>query len=467
MIFSSLDFVIYFLPVVFTAFWLANLYSKKLSILVLCVASMAFYAYWKWEYTLLFAGSIIVNYICYRWIEASGKVAILKAGIIANLGLIAVYKYANFFVSDVVQYEPWQPYVENIILPLGISFFTFQQISFLVDSYREKQDRVSFLNYFAYVSFFPQLIAGPIVRHDEFLYQLNEKLNLKANFVRGVLFFAIGLTKKVMIADTLSIFVKQGYADASLLSMPDAWMLSLLYTFQLYFDFSGYSDMAIGLALMFGLQLPQNFNSPYKSASIQEFWQRWHMTLSRWLKDYLYIPLGGSRHGEVRTYAALLATMFLGGLWHGAGWTFIIWGAAHGSALAINRMWSKAGFKLPMVIGWMLTALFVVNLWVVFRAENFGLASQVYTQMWNIQAWVDPQQWIHVLFQPNLWLAMAALGILVTTMPNTWQIDAWYQENRAVAAQALGYFSFGLFFMFSIKRMMEASAPAEFIYFQF
>ena len=169
----------------------------------------------------------------------------------------------------------------------------------------------------------------------------------------------------------------------------------------------------------------------------------------------------------MRTYAALLATMFLGGLWHGAGWTFIIWGAAHGSALAINRMWSKAGFKLPMVIGWMLTALFVVNLWVVFRAENFGLASQVYTQMWNIQAWVDPQQWIHVLFQPNLWLAMAALGILVTTMPNTWQIDAWYQENRAVAAQALGYFSFGLFFMFSIKRMMEASAPAEFIYFQF
>ncbi len=428
---------------------------------------MAFYAYWKWEYTLLFAGSILINYLCYRLIEASGKVAVLKTGIIANLLLIAVYKYANFFVSDVAQYEPWQQYVENIILPLGISFFTFQQVSFLVDSYREKQERVSLLNYFAYVSFFPQLIAGPIVRHDEFLYQLNEKLNLKANFVRGLLFFSIGLAKKVMIADTLSAYVKLGYADPTLLSTPDAWMLSLLYTFQLYFDFSGYSDMAIGLALMFGLQLPQNFHSPYKSASIQEFWQRWHMTLSRWLRDYLYIPLGGSRNGELRTYMALLATMFLGGLWHGAGWTFVVWGAAHGVALAINRMWSKAGFKLPMIIGWMLTFLFVVNLWVVFRAENFGLAAQVYTQMWDVATLLNPQSWVHQIFQPNLWLALGALVIIVTAMPNSWQMDAWYQENRSVARQAIGYFSFGLFFMFSVKRMMEASAPSEFIYFQF
>jgi len=467
MIFSSIDFIIWFLPVVFTAFWLANLFSKRLAILVLCIASMAFYAYWKWEYTFLFAGSILVNYLCYRLIEATGKKSVLKAGIIANLALIALFKYADFFVSDVVQYQPWQQYVENIILPLGISFFTFQQISFLVDSYREKQERVSLLNYFAYVSFFPQLIAGPIVRHNEFLYQLNEKLRLDGNFVRGILFFSIGLAKKVLIADTLSAFVKLGYADPSMLTTLDAWMLSLLYTFQLYFDFSAYSDMAIGLALMFGLQLPQNFNSPYKSVSIQDFWRRWHMTLSRWLKDYLYIPLGGSRHGEILAYAALLATMFLGGLWHGAGWTFIVWGAAHGAALAINRAWTKAGYKLPAALGWFLTMLFVVNLWVVFRAENFGLAAQIYVQMWDVAQWVSPQALAQSVFDPNLWLALAALGIIVTTMPNTWQIDAWYTSNRAVARHALGYFSFGLLFMFSIKRLMESSAPAEFIYFQF
>ena len=467
MIFSSIDFIIWFMPVVFTAFWLANLYSKRLAILVLCVASMAFYAYWKWEYTFLFAGSIVVNYLCYRWIDASGKASVLKAGIIANLALIAVFKYANFFVSDVVQYDPWQQTVENIILPLGISFFTFQQISFLVDSYRQKQERVSLLNYFAYVSFFPQLIAGPIVRHDEFLFQLKEKLNLGDNIVRGILFFSIGLAKKVLIADTLSTFVKLGYADPSMLTSLDAWMLSLLYTFQLYFDFSGYSDMAIGLALMFGLQLPQNFNSPYKSASIQDFWRRWHMTLSRWLKDYLYIPLGGSRHGEIRAYGALLATMFLGGLWHGAGWTFIAWGAAHGMALAVNRAWINSGFRLPMALGWLLTMVFVVNLWVVFRAENFGLASEIYARMWDVSQWVSPDFWAQTVYQSNLWLALGALGIIVTIMPNAWQIDAWYRANRTIVRHATGYFTFGLIFMFSLKRMMESSAPAEFIYFQF
>ena len=205
----------------------------------------------------------------------------------------------------------------------------------------------------------------------------------------------------MLIADTLSAYVQMGYADPAMLTTADSWMLSLLYTFQLYFDFSGYSDMAIGLALMFGLQLPQNFNSPYKAASIQDFWRRWHMTLSRWLRDYLYIPLGGSRHGEIRTYAALFATMFLGGLWHGAGWTFVFWGAAHGVALAINRAWSKAGYRLPSAIGWVLTFLFVVNLWVVFRAEDFTLAGQIYATMWDLSVLTTPQHWTHALYQPE------------------------------------------------------------------
>ncbi len=468
MIFSSADFIFYFLPTVFCAFWLVRLVSPTASIAILCAASMGFYAYWKWQYAFLFAGSIALNYICYLLIRRHGKAAILKAGIIGNLALIAVFKYADFFVSDVAQLTQFQAYVENIVLPLGISFFTFQQVSFLVDSAKEREaETVPFLHYIAYVSFFPQLIAGPIVRHDEFLYQLSQKLTLKDNFVRGCLLFGIGLAKKVLVADTLSAYVALGFNDPAALSTLDAWALTLLYTFQLYFDFSGYSDMAIGLGLMFGLQLPQNFNSPYQAVSIQDFWRRWHMTLSRWLRDYLYIPLGGSKNGEMRAYAALLATMFLGGLWHGAGWTFVVWGTAHGVALALNRAWSKAGYRMPAAAGWFLTFVLVANLWVVFRAETFDVAWAIYSAMWNPSALLDIKAMTHAIYQPNLWIALAGLTFAVTMLPNSWVIDRFCKEHQRSIVVTASQFAAGFAFMIAVKRMSEASAPSEFIYFQF
>ena len=275
------------------------------------------------------------------------------------------------------------------------------------------------------------------------------------------------MTKKVLIADTLSAYVGTGFADPAALTTPDAWALTFLYTFQLYFDFSGYSDMAIGLALMFGLQLPQNFDSPYKAVSIQDFWRRWHMTLSRWLRDYLYIPLGGSRHGPVRTYLALLATMMLGGLWHGAGWTFVIWGTAHGVALALNRAWSRAGLAMPPVAGWALTFLFVANLWVVFRAETLQAALAVYAAMWPLAPGAFPQTIAHAVYQPQIWLALGGLLIMVTALPNAWAIDRFCKERQKSIMVVASQFAAGFLFMLAIKRMSEASAPAEFIYFQF
>lgn len=468
MIFSSADFIFYFLPAVFAAFWAARAVSVRLSIAVICIASLGFYAYWKWQYVFLFAASISLNYLCYLAIRKHGKPAVLKAGLIGNLALIGVFKYADFFVTDVARLTPLTPYVENIVLPLGISFFTFQQISFLVDSAKDHRGpRVPFLDYVAYISFFPQLIAGPIVRHDEFLFQLGQKLTLKDNFVRGCLLFGIGLAKKVLIADTLSAFVATGFGNPAALSTPDAWALTFLYTFQLYFDFSGYSDMAIGLGLMFGLQLPQNFDSPYKATSIQDFWRRWHMTLSRWLRDYLYIPLGGSRHGAMRTYLALLATMFLGGLWHGAGWTFVVWGTAHGIALAVNRAWSKSGLRMPPVAGWILTMLFVANLWVVFRAESLQAAAMVYGTMWSLAPVIDPAALAHAVYQPHIWFAVAGLMILVTALPNSWEMDRFCRDHQKSIFVTASQFAGGFLFMLAIKRMSEASAPSEFIYFQF
>lgn len=468
MIFSSADFIFYFLPIAFCAFWLVRLASPRASLVVLTIASLGFYAYWKWQYGILFVASIAINYLCYLHVRQHGKAAVLKAGIAGNLALIAYFKYANFFVSDVAQLSALTPYVENIILPTGISFYTFQQITFLVDSARERDaPRVPFLDYILYVSFFPQLIAGPIVRHNEFLHQLSQRLSLQDNFVRGCLLFAIGLAKKVLIADSLSTFVGTGFADPSVLSPADAWALTFLYTFQLYFDFSGYSDMAVGLGLLFGLQLPQNFNSPYQAASIQDFWRRWHMTLSSLLRDYLYIPFGGSRHGAARTYMALLATMLLGGLWHGAGWTFVVWGIAHGAALAINRAWSKAGFAMPAAAGWILTFLFVSNMWVVFRAESFEAAWTIYQAMWSVPSWMSGAGLAHAVYQPHIWIALAGLFVIVTSFPNSWSIDRFCKDYQRSVLATVAQFAGGFMLMLAVKRMSEASAPAEFIYFQF
>ena len=299
-------------------------------------------------------------------------------GVIFNVGLIAYFKYTDFIITNINSVFGANVPLQEIVLPLGISFFTFQQISYIADIYTGKHDPTGegFINYCCYICFFPQLIAGPIVHHHEMMPQFYASQSHKIdweNIYNGMILLSIGLAKKVIVADNLSPIVGECFDTMQALSFLEASFASLAYTLQLYFDFSGYCDIAIACALFFNIKLPINFNSPYKSKSIQEFWRRWHITLSRWLRDYLYIPLGGNRKGERRTYANLLATFLIGGLWHGAAWTFVVWGMLHGLALIVNRLWSKLNIcKLPGIVALVLTFLFVNMAWICFRCQSFA-----------------------------------------------------------------------------------------------
>jgi len=314
------------------------------------------------------------------------KKSLLTFGIVANLSLLGYFKYTNFFLENFnLAFDGSVPLL-HLALPLAISFFTFQQIAYLVDSYRAETAEYDFLNYALFVTFFPQLIAGPIVHHAEMMPQFASKWNLVKNYkniATGIFIFSIGLFKKVVIADTFSTWATAGFDVAPTLNMIEAWATSLSYTFQLYFDFSGYTDMAIGAALLFNIKLPINFNSPYKALDIQDFWRRWHITLSRFLRDYIYIPLGGNRKGPFRTYTNLIATFILGGIWHGAGWTFVFWGLMHGIALAIHRLWKQLGFTMPKVLAWFITFNFINIAWVFFRAKEWNDAIKVLTAMFS------------------------------------------------------------------------------------
>lgn len=326
---------------------------------------------------------------------------LLLASVVANLGLLGFFKYYYFFTDNTSSLlslfgVDWSAPNWNIILPVGISFYTFQSMSYTIDVYRAHSGAYKkFWAFAAYIALFPQLVAGPIVRHDELVPQIlkaGEQRFNSVNFSRGIYFFVLGLSKKLLIADLIGVAVDQLLGQVHQLSLLEAWLCALGYTLQLYFDFSGYSDMAIGLGWFLGFSMPQNFNSPYKSKSITEFWQRWHMTLSFWLRDYLYISLGGNRRGQWKTYRNLFLTMFLGGLWHGAGWTFAIWGSFHGLLLAIERF-SKNNlkdnilvstfFSAPGFIKQACTFLLVVIGWVLFRAPTMDIAWVWYTKMFT------------------------------------------------------------------------------------
>ena len=321
--------------------------------------SLVYYAWWRPEYLLLLLFSVAVNFGLGKLIIDGGLSrprarAVLTVGIIFNLCLLGYFKYAGFFVANVDDFFGAQWVVPNIILPIGISFITFQKIAFLVDAYRGLVRNCTPRNYTFFVTFFPQLIAGPITHHSEIMPQIgpSQRRDIAADLAVGISIFVVGLFKKVVIADSLAIYADAGYAmlrAGQPLDHASAWVTVLCYSFQLYYDFSGYSDMAIGLARMFGFRLPVNFYSPYKSTSIIDFWRRWHITLSRFLRDYLYIPLGGNRRGPVRRYVNLGIVMLLGGLWHGANWTFVVWGAVHGLMLALNHAWRAIPFSNSFV----------------------------------------------------------------------------------------------------------------------
>ncbi|MFZ5502719.1 MAG: MBOAT family O-acyltransferase [Pseudomonadota bacterium] len=412
MLFNSYIFIFGFLPVVLLGFfWLARV-SHAYAAAWLALASLFFYGYWNPAYIGLLLGSIICNYVFGMWIakatvqhKTSRKKRVLMVAIAANLALLAYYKYANFFVGSVNSVADTAWSIGDIILPLGISFFTFTQIAFLVDTYQGKVKEYNFVHYVLFVTYFPHLIAGPVLHHREMMPQFAHNATYHINWdhvASGLLLFTLGLCKKVLWADPLAPFAdaifdgaQYGMATGTLPTVYEAWSGALAYTLQIYFDFSGYTDMALGIALMFNIRLPINFDSPYKATSIIDFWRRWHMTLSRFLRDYLYIPLGGNRKGKPRRYLNLMATMLLGGLWHGAGWTFVIWGALHGLYLAINHLWRE--LVVARFLGWFpnwlgtlaggaLTFIAVVTAWVVFRAENIAQAMYLLKAMFGIAA---------------------------------------------------------------------------------
>ena len=412
MLFNSVEFLFFFFPVVLLGFFaLGGLGKSTLALAWLVATSLFFYGWWNPSYLGLIGISIVFNF----WMGLhlgnlekikSARKNLLILGVSANLAALAWFKYANFMVDNLRALTGVDWELASIVLPLAISFFTFQQIAYLVGAYRGETRELSFLRYCLFVTFFPQLIAGPIVHHKEMLPQFADSKIYRFNkkhFSIGLTIFFVGLFKKVVFADNVAIYASPVFsaaAEGTPIPFLEAWGGVLAYTLQLYFDFSGYSDMAIGLGRMFGIRLPLNFNSPYKARNIVDFWRRWHLTLSRFLRDYLYISLGGNRKGPVRRYMNLYITMVLGGLWHGAGWTFVIWGSLHGAYLIVNHAWhhfrKRMGQDVKAVGSLMarfsartLTFFAVILGWVFFRAKDFDAA-------WNILRGMGGQQGIQV-----------------------------------------------------------------------
>ncbi|WP_295881766.1 MBOAT family protein [uncultured Thiohalocapsa sp.] len=432
MLFNSFAFLFAFLPLTLLGFFWIGRLGHEPAIAWLILASLFFYGWWNPVYVPLIIASMLVNFGIGRRIgrdhqhaRRAGARALLVLGITFNLGLLGWYKYANFGVDTLNTVLGTDLHLQQVLLPLAISFFTFQQIAYLVDAYQGITREYRFSHYLLFVTFFPQLIAGPIVHHKEMLPQFPRREALQphvANIAVGGTIFVMGLFKKTVLADGIAVYATPVFdraAAGDTLTFFEAWGGALAYTWQLYFDFSGYSDMAIGAARLFGIRLPQNFHSPYKATSIVEFWRRWHMTLSRFLRDYLYIPLGGNRHGPVKRYRNLFLTMLLGGLWHGAGWTFVIWGALHGLYLVVNHAWQRLWAVIaprPLVPGavarllaWSITFLAVVVGWVFFRAADMDAALRMLAAMCGMHGVALPNAIAVSL--GALWPVLSAWGV--------------------------------------------------------
>jgi len=401
MLFNSYEFIFMFLPAAFAVYFLLN--KTRLSAVssaFLTLASLFFYSWWNVRYLPLLLFSIVFNYFMGRLLYARRSKALLAFGIAVNVLLLGYFKYADFAISTVNAAFGSSLPLLSVTLPLAISFYTFQQIAYLVDSYRGETRKYGILDYSLFVSFFPQLIAGPIVYHNDMMPQFRDEAAKRIrleNVAKGLYIFFIGLFKKTVIADSLAVYANRGFDVAQQLSFVQGWITSLSYTFQLYFDFSGYCDMAIGAALLFNIRLPVNFMSPYKATNIQDFWRRWHATLGQFLTKYLYIPLGGSRKGAVRTCANLMIVFLVSGIWHGAGWTFVFWGCLHGAAMVVHRLWKNAGLRLPPALGWLVTFLFVTCSWVFFRAATWQDAWKVLKAMFAFD-----ELRLHVMW-PAIW----------------------------------------------------------------
>jgi D-alanyl-lipoteichoic acid acyltransferase DltB (MBOAT superfamily) len=451
-LFNSYVFILAYLPVVFAGFLVALRIDQRAAVAWLFVGSLFFYGWWDSRYLLLLLPSIAFNYcvgLCLTRSDFRQPVrrAWLVIGLSCNLLALTFFKYTDFLIGSVNSVAGTALPQPPIILPLGISFFTFTQIAFLVDSYAGKARELSPVRYGLFVSYFPHLIAGPVLHHSEMMPQFADAKAMRfsyENVAVGLTIFVIGLFKKVVIADNASIWVGPVFSAVEPPTLLESWFGALAYAVQIYFDFSGYSDMAIGLSRLFGVVLPLNFHSPYKARNIIEFWRCWHMTLSRFLRDYLYIPLGGNRKGGARRYMNLLATMLLGGLWHGAGWTYVIWGGLHGIFLVLNHAWHGARSRLGLTASWgsaggfaarLLTFVCVIFAWVFFRASNFQAGVTIAGGMLGLNGVVLPEH-VGMLFGPaGPWLQYA--GVKFSSSP---LLDG-FGEAFVAAALAIAFWA--------------------------
>jgi alginate O-acetyltransferase complex protein AlgI len=439
MLFNSYQFIFLFLPIALIGYFVLGRFGNLAPVIWLALASLAFYSVSNWQFVLLLLASVAFNYVIgllliSGQLRSRPRFAVLTVGVTGDLVVLGTFKYAGFLAANLNGLFSTGLAVD-ITLPVGISFYTFTQIAFLVDAYRGKVARYALPHYALFVTYFPHLIAGPILHHKDMIPQFERAEAKRPNahlILCGLIIFAIGLFKKTCLADGIQPFVALAFGPDTP-SFAQAWIGALAYTFQLYFDFSGYSDMAIGISLMFGIFLPLNFNSPYKATNIIDFWRRWHMTLSQFLRDYLYFPLGGNRRGRVLRYVNLMITMALGGFWHGAAWTFVAWGVLHGAYLCINHAWNNYGPAIgpryapaANITALILTFLSVVVAWVFFRADSLASAMTILSKM------ATPA---HVDLNYREMLAAALVGVyalLACFAPNTQQIMGYDHHNRTV-----------------------------------
>ena len=515
MVFNSYLFILIFLPVTIAGFFLIGRSGRhSWAAAWLVAASLFFYGWWNPRFLLVIAGSMLFNFYWGMIVRRSSKI-LLAVGIAANLSLLGYFKYANFFIDNLSVVTGLPITLPPVVLPLAISFYTFQQIAYLVDVAQGKIPNHSFLSYCLFVTFFPRLMQGPIVYHQEIMPQFEQKEILNFNpqtAAAGMTIFFFGLFKKVIIADGLAMYAtpvfeaaRQGY----LLSFLEAWEGALAYTLQIYFDFSGYSDMAIGLAYLFGISIPLNFHSPYKSKNIIDFWRRWHISLSRFLRDYIYIPLGGNRHGETRRFGNLMITMLLGGLWHGAAWTFVLWGGLHGFFLVINHGWIKfkkrigyqpRGGVAGCLFSGTITFLAVTVAWVFFRSDSAGTAFRIVGAMAGRNGFALPEKFLEkfgvVALQLRQWgvdfqtmryfegsneVIYIILALLIVFLaPNVQQmmdrcipyVNIMAKEKKLPAPPSWliwrpSYFWAIVLILCALASLLSLSRASEFIYFQF
>jgi alginate O-acetyltransferase complex protein AlgI len=470
-LFNSYVFLFLFLPFTLLGYYLIR--NKRLQLVFLFLASTFFYAYWSTAYVFLLLFTVVLDFYIAKAIflsqDAKNRKRLLLTSIILNLSILAFFKYYTFIATSIndlsAVFGPQQTLLPlfQLVLPIGISFYTFQSMSYVIDVYRKTSTaHAGVLEFASYVTLFPHQISGPLVRHNQIVPQLEDSKTYSfdaTHFWRGSYFFIFGLAKKILIADRIAAAVDPLIGNMTFISNLEAWLAMIGYTLQLYFDFSGYTDMAIGLGLMMNIQFPQNFNSPYKALSITDFWKRWHMTLSSWLRDYLYISLGGNRFSAWKTYRNLILTMTIGGLWHGANWTFVVWGLLHGGALAFERCMTQLGldFLKWRPLKWFLTFFFVNLAWIFFRSPDFAVASVWLQKIFFLSGPID----LHLYYLPTKYkdrfFTAAALALIIAlTCKNTWERTFAPNWFRAVVLAIL--------FAISLTYMGDES---PFLYFQF